>query len=448
MTTPAEEWIRQRRHALSSLMVILTLAAGLVVYRAASAGGSATTAAQTSAATSEPPVALAGLPQVPWAGGPAYYQGFPAMANVGWADPSFFPIGVWYEAVTTPSDAALDKAAGLNTYFELTSSSDISLVRDAGLFAMPSTQLKGYGRETVGWLLNDEIDLWGHEGSAPWTGNYPGQGPICVPEKALCGYTILQTLRNRLPQNDGRARYANFGFGMEFFIKDDLAAKFLDYTDVASMDTYWYTDLGMCDKVGIPAKLCRTSSSYGTTMDRIRTLDAMDGKLQPIYAFIEVGLPFHQFTTPIQPDELSGAVMNSLIHEAKGIIYFNHNFGGDCISQHVLRDACGAAIRPAVTQLNTRIKELAPILNTQSIKYQFSPDVDSMFKESGGSYYVFGMNARGSAPGSHTLMLPSGLNASKAEVLYESRTVPITGGKLTDTFAAEYTYHIYKITPG
>ena len=429
------------------MAAVVLLAAAFVVYPTESVSGDATTSTWPATPAPSGP-SRSELPRVPWAGGPGYYSAFPAMARAGWADPSFFPIGVWYEAVTSSQDTALDKAAGLNTYFELTASSDISLVRDSGMFAIPSTQLKGYGPETVGWLLTDEVDLWGHEGNAPWTGKFPGEGSICVPESALCGYTVLQTLRDKLPQGDGRARYANFGFGMEFFIKDELAAKFLDYTDVSSMDTYWYTDTGMCEMSHTPADLCKRSSSYGSTMDRIRELDARNRKLQPIYAFVETGMPFAQFDTAIQPDELTGAVMSSLIHEARGVIYFNHNFGGPCISQHVLRDACGAKIRPAVTEMNRRIKELAPVLNTQSIQYQFSPDVDTMFKEHNGSYYVFAMNARGRPPGSHPLVLPGGLNASRAEVLFENRAVPIEAGQLTDTFAAEYTYHVYKITPG
>ncbi|MFE3779779.1 hypothetical protein ACFXPA_16645 [Amycolatopsis sp. NPDC059090] len=34
--------------------------------------------------------------------------------------------------------------------------------------------------------------------------------------------------------------------------------------------------------------------------------------------------------------------------------------------------------------MNCRIKLLAPVLNTQSIKYQFSPDVDTMFRSHDG----------------------------------------------------------------
>ncbi|RZQ64238.1 hypothetical protein [Amycolatopsis suaedae] len=415
----------------AALAAVLSFVTFLVLYEDSGSG--------------EPSAAPVSLPLVPWEGGPRYYARFPAMAAAGWTDPSFFPIGVWYEAVTSQADVDLDKGAGLNTYFELTTSSKIELVRDNGMFAVPSHQPPGYGRETVGWLLTDEVDLWAHEGDAPWTGNSPGQGQICIPESALCGYTVLRTLRERLPPDDGRARYANFGFGMEFFIPEPLAARFLDYTDVASMDTYWYTDEGMCELSKTPAAVCRTAASYGFTVDRIRHLDGLDGKRQPIYAFVEVGFPFEKFDTEIAPAELAGAVMNSLIHEARGVIYFNHNFGSPCVSQHVLRDACGARIRPAVTEVNRRITELAPVLNTQSISHTFLPGMDTMLKAHGDAYYVFAMPGRGLAPGRHTLTLPPGMAAERAEVLWENRALPAGDGRITDDFPAEHSYRVYRI---
>jgi hypothetical protein len=49
--------------------------------------------------------------------------------------------------------------------------------------------------------------------------------------------------------------------------------------------------------------------------------------------------------------------------------------------------------------------------------------------------------------GSQTLSLPARLRASTAQVMFENRTVPINGGQFTESFAAEYSYHIHKITP-
>ncbi|HEX3082076.1 MAG TPA: hypothetical protein VHQ86_02380, partial [Candidatus Saccharimonadia bacterium] len=144
---------------------------------------------------------------------------------------------------------------------------------------------------------------------------------------------------------------------------------------------------------------------------------------------------------------IAGAVFSSLIHEARGIIYFNHNFGSSCISQHVLRDNCGAAVRPTVTAVNQEIKDLAPVLNTQSYQYSFNTGLDTMLKASGDSFYIFAMQKRPSTSGTYQFTLPAGMGGASVSVLYENRTLPISGGKFSDTFSAESAYHIYKITP-
>jgi hypothetical protein len=41
--------------------------------------------------------------------------------------------------------------------------------------------------------------------------------------------------------------------------------------------------------------------------------------------------------------------------------------------------------------------------------------------------------------------LPSGITGSTVEVVGESRTIPVVGGKFTDTFAKESSYHVYKL---
>lgn len=385
------------------------------------------------------------LPRVPWEGGPAYYGRFPVAAEAGWTDPGFFPIGVWFESVLTQDDVDLDKAAGLNTYVELTEGSDMSLVRDNGMFAMISKQIDGYGKETVGWLLNDEVDMWTEGGDARWTGNHPSEGEVCDPPDAGCGYTVMRTLSDRLPDADGRMRYMNYGKGVMMWLPDAEAEHFVNqYTDLVSTDIYWYTDPNICEEaqnfLNVPPEQCRLAASYGSTVDRTRELDAQDDRRQPVLAFVQVGWPG-------KPEQVAGAVMNSLIHEARGIIYFNHNFEGPCISQHVLRDECGAAVRPTVTEVNRRITELAPVLNTQSYRHSFNPALDTMLKEHEGSFYLFAMLGRGSATGEYVFTMPEGLHGAAVEVLYENRGLPIRESRFTDSFAAEYDYHIYKITP-
>lgn len=393
------------------------------------------------------------LPRVPWEGGPSYYQNFAAAKASGFTDPNFFPVGVWFESVLSDADVAKDKGAGLNTYVELTDNSDAAVIRRNGMRALSSSQLPGYGNESVGWVIADEADMWGGAGAGKWTGKYPGQGDICV-TKVPCGPDVMSQLSAGLP-DDGRLRYANFGKGVMFWQTDQQAAAMVNqYTSIVSSDIYWYTDPYVCKApaegpgFGVPTASCRRAANYGLTMDRIRKLDAMDGKRQPVYGFVEVGHPFaEEDSLTITPDQVAGAAMNSLIHEARGLIYFNHDFGGPCLSQHVLREGCGAAVRPTVTKVNQQVAKLAPVLNTESYQWTFNQQLDTMLKAYDGSYYVFAMPGRNGGTGPQKLTLPPGVSGYSAEVMFENRTVPVTGGAISDTFAQEFSYHIYKITP-
>ncbi|RVX46660.1 hypothetical protein EDD27_9552 [Nonomuraea polychroma] len=393
------------------------------------------------------------LQRVPWEGGPSYYARFGAAATAGWSDPSFFPIGVWLESVVEPQDAPDDKAMGFNTYIGLTGTSSAQMVRDNGMAALTHKPLAGYGQETVGWVIDDEPDMWAGAGDAKWTGNHPGEGPLCDPEDQGCGYTVMAEQKGKLPKDD-RPHYANYGKGVMIWQTEPEAGKFVNgYTDIISADVYWYTSNGICEEaktyLNLPVEQCRLSANYGALIDKLRRLDAQDGRLQPIYGIVEVGWPGADDKREIEPQQLAGAVMNSLIHEARGIIYFNHNFGGPCQSQHVLRDECGDRIRPTVVELNKRIRQLAPVLNSQSYKHTFNQRLDTMLKYHQGSYYVFAMLGRGAQPGAHTLELPPGIRADKAEVLFEGRTVPIdASGEFADTFQAEHSYHVYRIPAG
>jgi hypothetical protein len=283
--------------------------------------------------------------------------------------------------------------------------------------------------------------------------------------------------------NDGRLRYTNFTGNMvlpNYSPGDAIAASWLDTGDVASLDIYWVARDIVCggsvageiwrDGSGAPQNNgggfpdlnfaeCHRSSNYGYQIDEQRRLAAVSGKREPIWGFVENGGPF---TPPevrmIAPDQMAGGVWNSLIHGAMGINYFNNTFNnGSCTSSNNLRyplyynASCYADIRAKTKVVNAQIKQLAPVLNTQSYQYTFDARLNTMLKEQGGSYYIFAMPAGikgGSATGSHTLQLPSGLNGATAEVMFEGRTLPISASRqFTDSFAADYAYHIYKITP-
>jgi hypothetical protein len=306
-------------------------------------------------------------------GGAAYYARF---TNPLPTDPSFFPIGVWFASVRSAADAATDKAAGLNTYVELTADTDLSAVRAAGMHAIHSGQAGGAGSETNGWLLTDEPDAWAGPGWAAWTGNLQGQGTICDPPTAKCGYTVLSTLAGRLPA-DGRMRYTNFNYGVTFVESDAEAAGFLNggFEDLASADNYWFTDNDICtaehggamlgDGQALDPAECHRAANYGATVARLRRLA---GEALPVWAFVELGHPYVQMDWPsITPPQVEAAVWHSLIAGARGIIYFNHSFGGPNVTANVLREPAYASIRAAVTATDARITALAPVLNAPTV---------------------------------------------------------------------------------
>jgi hypothetical protein len=426
----------------------------------AAASGSASASASRSASASPSAALAAGaashggsgahLRQVD--GGTGFYGKF---SNGLPTDPAFFPIAVWFESVVDPADVNTDKAAGLNTYIQLTDTSDTSLVRNAGMHAILDDPSLKHGAETGGWMLADEADMWGGPGSSPWSGKYPGEGDICAPADGKCGYTVMQTLGGKLPA-DHEVRYANYGKGVTFWESDTEAAKFVNqYQDIVSVDNYWFTDDNICgateggsffgDKELSPAQ-CRLASNYGRTIDRVRSLVSPAGS-KPVWGFVEVGHPGTNGTS-VAPAQVAAGVWSNIIHGARGIIYFNHSFGGPCETQHALRESCYAAVRAVVTTVDGQITALAPVLNAPFADgvVKGSSGVDVSTKWYGGHFYVLA-GANTASAQTATFSLPC-VGGASVTVLNENRTLPVTGGTFTDKFADGNAVHLYRVDGG
>src|SRR4029079_6067629 len=113
-----------------------------------------------------------------------------------------------------------------------------------------------------------------------------------------------------------------------------------------------------------------------------------------------------------------------------------------------LDDATTAA---GIKSINAQVTALANVLNTQSVgngvtveSSQASVPVDTMLKRAGGATYLFAVAMRGSATKA-TFTLRDFPASASAEVLGESRTLPVTNGIFTDNFAG-YAVHLYRIT--
>ena len=245
--------------------------------------------------------------------------------------------------------------------------------------AMAATEAPAGTRWTAQWKeLYDEVDM------------VLGPG---------AGYAELDAIHQSLP-NDGRFRYNNYGKGVAFWETNAEAARFVnDFQDIVSADTYWFTDPNICSRTEGGALLaggnraltpaeCRRAANYGATVTRVRDLVSPAGS-KPVWAFVEVGHPFTESHAPsIQPAEVGAAVWQSLIAGARGIIYFNHSFGGPNQTQHVLRDPSYAAIRAAVRDTNRRIGDLAFVLNAPTVTSGWSqgPGTTAMVKWAKGHF--------------------------------------------------------------
>jgi hypothetical protein len=383
-----------------------------------------------------PPAAAVSLEQVD--GGPGWYGKF---ANPLPTDPSFFPIGVWGSYNQTQANLDLDADVGLNLYVWAADSAFLPAIRQDGRFhaIQDHRNRANVGTETAGWLLADEIDMT--EGPSACNGS-------------------LQAIKNGLPA-DVRARYSNYGKGVLLWETDAEAACFVEAQQLVSSDLYWFTDPNQIDMIGRPwlpegerqmtLNQVRRAANYGYQVDRMRALDARDGQRKPIWNFVEVGWPFiesaAQGARAITAPEIRAAVWHSIIAGARGIIYFNHSFGGPCTSHHVLRDSCGVAVRPTVKAVGALIKQLAPVLNAPFAHNLVSANgVRTMAKWQGGQFYVFAGSKENQATNA-TFDIPCVGNA-RATVIDEGRSIPITNGQFRDQFADGNSIHIYRIDGG
>jgi hypothetical protein len=362
---------------------------------------------------------------------------------------TFFPLGVWLETVVDRADVSEDRSVGLNLYVALAldSLTDLDAIEANGMhLLLQADQWSGDPRAdhhaVDGWLVYDEADLTYGPGWDEWSGDHGWN--TCIPkqdEGGQCGYTVMEHYNGQVPRR--ALRYANYGVGLLHFESDAEAEVFVNggFQDVVSADDYAFTrpDTDADNRNG---------ASYGRTIDRLRSLDGLDGRRQPVWGFVEVGHPFQEDTAPtITAPQMRSAVWHSIIAGARGIVYFNHSFGGSCPTSSVLRTRCDGQMTPAVTEVNSQITELAAVLNgpfadgyvtargPANVMAKLGPD---------GAWYVFaGATTAGTGGGEVTFSVAAG---STVDVLYEDRELIVKDGQFLDAFAHGNSVHIYRVT--
>lgn len=401
------------------------------------------------------------LPRIAWEGGSGYWSQFTRASAVGWTDPSFFPISVFLSSAD-PAHVASFKDASINLYMGVEHSPGVfplTNITSQGLFAMPSVQEwtpaeVGNNDRAVAWFITDELEMGMGTNQTD-----PDEYELLTEQEGW--------VNQALSYNDGRFLHANFGNGiLRTFWATHTMADHVALMDSSSADKYTYTSPDVADIIdgahdapdwpnGTPVQ---RAYSYGWQADQMRRFQNQSS-LKPVWTFVETARPYlnEAGAGTITPDQIEGAVWSALIHEARGIAYFQHNndnsYGGNYSIVQI------PAVHAKVKAINEKVLSLAPVLNTQSYyntsvdvngftyhRYSFANGTDTMVKTHGGYVYIFAGLGMGHATGSKTFIVPAGVSGNTVEVVGESRTIPVTGGQFSDTFMYEYTHHVYKIS--
>ena len=383
-------------------------------------------------------------------GGSDFYTGHGFTKAAPLDNPSFFPIGVWYPSLNSESDVTTYKSLDINMLDRPDGSCNLSLLAGTGIYAIPQygecggPTGSGIGDESVGLFTDDEVD-----------GNY-GPGP---------GYTYLQSIIDKVPAGlrSGRFFWTNYGTGVLIWLNQAQATQFVnDYQQTVSDDLYWFTTPSSSEfcshlfLVRCTTGEARRGSNYGSAIDTIRSLERPTGS-EPIWAFVEDGCPF---TAPddrcITPAQMNWGVWSSIIHGARGIIYFNHSFSGPSESDDNFENAHYTAngITGQAKATDALIKSLAPVLNddtalnyvTASPAPRAFRGIETMAKYHDGRFYIFAdTRDAGRGRNLHATFHVADRAAVSITVVNENRTIRVVNGTFTDRFVTGATVHIYVV---
>ncbi len=350
-------------------------------------------------------------------------------------DDAFFPIVVWNQE---PSDAPRYQKAGFNLYNGLwmgPTEAQLAELKKHGMHVICDQNAVGLAHKDdpiiVGWLQVDEPD---NSQSLPG-GN--GYGPPILPAKIL---QIYQAMRKADP-----TRPVFLGFGQSvawdgYNGRGERSGHSEDYAeyakggDIVAFDVYPVSHgereiKGKPEYVGLGVeRLVKWTGGRKIVWNTVECT-AIDGNGKAT------------------PKQVKAEVWMSLVNGSRGIQYFVHEFKPR-ENDHALLD--DPVMLAAVTAINKQIHELAPALNSPTVKDALKVEcsnkavpVAAMVKKHGGATYVFAVPMKaGATDAAFTLEgLPAG---AQVEVLGENRKIESADGKFQDRFG-DWDVHLYRI---
>jgi hypothetical protein len=352
------------------------------------------------------------------------------------ATPDFFPIAVWLQP---PARAETYRRAGFNTYVGLwrgPTEDQIRTLRGAGM-KLICEQNEVARRHLddptlIGWMHGDEPD------NAQSLGEGKGYGPPISPARIHSDYAQLRAADPSRPillnLGQGVAWDDWHGRGVRTRHPEDYP-EYIRGGDIVSFDIYPVVH----DRPAV-------SSNLWFVAQGVERLVRWAGSDRIVWNCIECTRISHPTAKPT-PHQVRAEVWMSLIHGSRGLIYFVHEWTPRFNESALLDDA---PMLEAVTQINTQIRELAPVLNEPGpaalVRVLTDPPnipVASLARRHGPDLYVFTVGMRAASVAA-TFRLELGPAAGNVEVLGEARTLPLADRTFIDRFSP-WDAHLYRI---
>jgi len=347
----------------------------------------------------------------------SYSNGFPG-------DPKFFPIGVWLQS---PAHSRNYKAIGINTYVGLwkgPTEAQLADLTKSGMFVVAeqnAVALASPNRGVIkGWLHDDEPD-----NAQPIGLGFYG---TCIPAATVVRRT--QEMKSRDPT---RPVMINFGQGVanEFWRGRGPCTGDNKYYSIAAHDA----GILSFDIYPVASSIPQVKGKLEYIARGVRKLIDLAVKGQNIWAIVEAA--------DVTPAQVRSEVWMSIIHGAKGIVYFVHEFAPTFREDAIFRHP---DVAREVAQINAVITSLAIPLNSPDLAGQLTVQsnvpIATMVKRYEDITYVFAVVMNNST--SKPRFSIKGFDATKVTVIGEDRSVNIQDGVFEDSFDG-YGVHIYKI---
>ena len=402
-------------------------------------------------------------------GGKDYFAQWP---NSFPSDPSYFPIGVWAETIDDFSPRYAD--LGVNVFVNPYTSNGPGLTqtqaneaRANGITVIPYVRDNTFTDPAIQDVIKartfgDEYDL-----GSPTKCDY-GQAwlaSVCnfIPGTNVVSGDSVQAMANAVRDKDStRPVYGQFTgplvFGSGAGASQEERVKWANSTDILSFDYYPLTNYhehfrrnyGQDQVTGE-----RRGGEVWWQAEAVYNARELAGYDTPVWVHIETSQVFPHATNNSSyskdyrptPDEVESQVWNAIVAGARGVQYFNHDFNcmeTDPCSSHVLMDAPWADISERVGQVNAKIHELAPVINSDyadGVVSLASGEVNFMVKYYNDDFYLFVTpKASGSQEVQFDLRSDYGV-----EPVYGTSYSSSSTSSIVDTFESETSTHIYKL---